>query len=216
MAWDFETEPEFEAKLEWMRRFVRDEIIPLETLADRWRTGEGRAVFRQITDPLKDEVRRQGLWAAHLPPDMGGQGFGQVKLGLMHEILGQCGYAPSVFGNNAPDSGNAELIAVGGTDAQARAVDAAVARWQGSQCILDDGTRCRRRPDTAEDHGSPRRRRVGHQRPQMVLVQRLDQRLPGRDGEDRRLREAVQELFDDHRADQHAGCRHPPRRAHDG
>jgi acyl-CoA dehydrogenase len=118
MAWDFETDPEFEAKLAWMRTFVRDEIIPLEALADHWRSAEGRARFKQITDPLKDEVRRQGLWAAHLPPDMGGQGFGQVKLGLMHEILGACMYAPSVFGNNAPDSGNAELIAVGGTDAQ--------------------------------------------------------------------------------------------------
>ncbi|MFI5040313.1 MAG: acyl-CoA dehydrogenase family protein [Acidimicrobiales bacterium] len=32
MAWDFETEPEFEEKLAWMRTFVRDEIIPLETL----------------------------------------------------------------------------------------------------------------------------------------------------------------------------------------
>jgi acyl-CoA dehydrogenase len=63
-------------------------------------------------------VRRQGLWAAHLPPDMGGGGFGQVKLGLMHEILGACAYAPGVFGNNAPDSGNAELISVGGTPEQ--------------------------------------------------------------------------------------------------
>ena len=132
MAWDFETEPEFEAKLAWMRQFVREEIIPLETLADRWRSSQGRAIFKQITDPLKDEVRRQGLWAAHLPPDMGGQGFGQVKLGLMHEILGQCAYAPSVFGNNAPDSGNAELIAVGGTDAQ---------REQWMQPLLDGKVR---------------------------------------------------------------------------
>jgi acyl-CoA dehydrogenase len=46
MAWDFETEPEFEAKLVWMRQFVRDEIIPLETLADRWRSPDVRAVFR--------------------------------------------------------------------------------------------------------------------------------------------------------------------------
>jgi acyl-CoA dehydrogenase len=118
MAWDFETEPEFEAKLEWMREFVRTEILPLETLADVWRTPEGREAFARITAPLKEEVRKQGLWAAHLPPDMGGLGFGQVKLGLMHEILGACVYAPSVFGNNAPDSGNAELIAVGGTAAQ--------------------------------------------------------------------------------------------------
>lgn len=118
MAWDFATEPEFEAKLEWMRGFVRDEIIPLETLAERWRTPEGRETFQRIVAPLKEEVKRQGLWAAHLPPDMGGMGFGQVKLGLMHEILGQCAYAPSVFGNNAPDSGNAELLAVGGTPEQ--------------------------------------------------------------------------------------------------
>ncbi len=118
MAWDFATEPEFQEKLDWMRTFVREEIIPLETLADVWRTPEGRRRFLEITAPLKEEVKRQGLWAAHLPPDMGGLGFGQVKLGLMHEILGQCGYAPSIFGNNAPDSGNAELLAVGGTSAQ--------------------------------------------------------------------------------------------------
>ncbi|MEY4224802.1 MAG: hypothetical protein RIS33_1736, partial [Actinomycetota bacterium] len=118
MAWDFQTEPEFEEKLEWMRGFVRDEIIPLETLADVWRTPKGRETFATITAPLKEEVKKRGLWAAHLPPDMGGLGFGQVKLGLMHEILGQCVYAPSIFGNNAPDSGNAELIAVGGTAQQ--------------------------------------------------------------------------------------------------
>jgi acyl-CoA dehydrogenase len=118
MAWDFETEPEFEAKLAWMRTFVREEIMPLETLAQDFREPGGRELFQRIVAPLKEEVKRQGLWAAHLPPDMGGMGFDQVKLGLMHEILGQCGYAPSVFGNNAPDSGNAELLSVGGTPAQ--------------------------------------------------------------------------------------------------
>ena len=41
MAWDFSTEPEFEAKLDWMRGFVREEIIPLETLDEVWRTPEG-------------------------------------------------------------------------------------------------------------------------------------------------------------------------------
>ncbi len=120
MAWDFSTEPEFEAKLDWMRSFMREEIFPLETLADEWRSDEGRRAYRAITDPLKDEVKRRGLWAAHLPPELGGGGFGQVKLGLMHEILGQCIYAPSIFGNQAPDSGNAELIAVGGSDEQKR------------------------------------------------------------------------------------------------
>jgi acyl-CoA dehydrogenase len=116
MAWDFSTEPEFEAQLEWAQTFVREEIIPLETLADRWR--EDRDTFNRIVAPLKEEVKRRGMWAAHLPPELGGGGWGQVKLGLMHEILGQCAYAPSIFGNQAPDSGNAELIAVGGSEEQ--------------------------------------------------------------------------------------------------
>src|SRR6202022_346990 len=107
MAWDFSTEPEFEDKLAWMRSFVRDEIIPLETLDVSY------DALRQIVKPLQDQVKARGLWASHLPPDLGGGGFGQVKLGLMHEILGQCAYAPMVFGNNAPDSGNAELLAIG-------------------------------------------------------------------------------------------------------
>jgi acyl-CoA dehydrogenase len=63
--------------------------------------------------PLQDQVRERGLWAAHLPSELGGMGFGQVRLGLMHEILGQTPYGPVVFGNNAPDSGNAELLAAG-------------------------------------------------------------------------------------------------------
>ncbi|MPY93366.1 MAG: acyl-CoA dehydrogenase [Acidimicrobiia bacterium] len=119
MAWDFSTEPEFEAKLEWTRRFVKEEIIPLEGLASHWK--EHPELFRRATDPLKEQVREQGLWAAHLPPELGGGGWGQVRLGLMHEILGQCVYAPAIFGNNAPDSGNAELLALGGDEAQKKA-----------------------------------------------------------------------------------------------
>jgi acyl-CoA dehydrogenase len=107
MAWDFCTEPEFEAKLEWMRGFMRDEIFPLETLDV---TYEQLCVLMK---PLQDEVKRQGLWAAHLPPELGGNGYGQVKLGLIHEISGQSTLGPMAFGNNAPDSGNAELITIG-------------------------------------------------------------------------------------------------------
>src|SRR5437868_12256602 len=112
MAWDFSTDPQVQEKLEGMRTFVREEIYPLETL------DLDEATFRHLTDPLKEEVRKQGLWAAHLDPELGGQGFGQVKLGLMHEILGSSLFAPTIFGNQAPDSGNAELIAIGATDEQ--------------------------------------------------------------------------------------------------
>src|SRR3982074_2015593 len=112
MPWDFETEPEFERKLEWMRAFVKEEVFPLEVLdADD-------DTFGRIVRSLQQEVKKQGLWAAHLPPDLGGQGFGQVKLGLMHEIDGSSPWAPLVFGNQAPDSGNSEVLAMFGTPEQ--------------------------------------------------------------------------------------------------
>jgi acyl-CoA dehydrogenase len=95
-----------------MRDFVRDEVRPLELLH------LSPEQFDRATAPLKEQVKERGLWAAHLPPDLGGQGYGQVKLGLMHEILGQTPFAPMVFGCSAPDSGNSEILALAGTDEQ--------------------------------------------------------------------------------------------------
>jgi len=114
MAWDFSTEPEFEAKLDWIRAFVREEVRPLEVL------DVSSTTIRRLMIPLQQRVKDAGLWAAHLPPEMGGTGMGQLKLALIHEILGAEVYASPVFGNYAPDSGNAELIAVGGTEEQKR------------------------------------------------------------------------------------------------
>ena len=114
MAWDFETEPEFQEQLDWTRAFLDEHILPLETI-ELEVTDEQWAA---LTAPLKQQVKDRGLWACHLDPELGGQGFGQVKLGLMHEILGRSSIAPAIFGNNAPDSGNAELLAIGGNEEQ--------------------------------------------------------------------------------------------------
>ncbi len=114
MAWDFSTDAEYEAKLDWARAFVREEIYPIETIADE----VDQATLDRIYAPLMAETRRQGLWACHLPPELGGQGFGQVKLALLNEILGASFYAAPAFGCQAPDSGNSEILALAGTAAQ--------------------------------------------------------------------------------------------------
>ncbi len=114
MAWDFSTEPEFQEKIDWMREFVREEIWPLETVV-----GElDQEALDRVYAPLQEQVKQQGLWAAHLDPELGGQGFGQLKLGLMHEILGTSPFAPNAFGCQAPDSGNSEILALAGTPEQ--------------------------------------------------------------------------------------------------
>jgi acyl-CoA dehydrogenase len=74
--------------------------------------------YQKAVRPLQAKVKAQGLWACHLGPELGGQGYGQVKLALMNERLGRVGLAPVVFGCQAPDTGNAEIIAHYGTPEQ--------------------------------------------------------------------------------------------------
>ncbi|MCP9985105.1 acyl-CoA dehydrogenase family protein [Actinomadura madurae] len=114
MAWDFETDPAYQELLDWADAFVRDEVEPLDlVLGDPYDKTDPR--YKRLVRPLQDQVRDKGLWACHLGPDLGGQGYGQVKLALLNEILGRSRWAPSVFGCQAPDSGNAEIIAHFGT-----------------------------------------------------------------------------------------------------
>src|SRR3954449_6165901 len=114
VSWDFETEPEFEAKLAWMRAFIDRELIPLEPIFDTLPADEWQVVKRH----LQDQVKAKGLWGVFLDPKLGGEGLGQLKLALMSEIIGRCMISMTVFGVQAPDSGNMELLAHGATDEQ--------------------------------------------------------------------------------------------------
>ncbi len=117
---DFRVDPDFQVKLDWMADFVREEIEPLDLLfpsaGAMYDTKNQKA--RALIAPLREQVKGQGLWACHLPPELGGKGFGQLKLALMNEILGRCSWAPTVFGCAAPDTGNAEILALYGTAGQ--------------------------------------------------------------------------------------------------
>ena len=110
MAWDFETDPEYQKKLDWANDFVRDEVEPLDYMFPHQQFVPMTDPQRRIIDPLKEQVRAKGLWACHLGPDLGGQGFGQLKLALLNEILGMSHWAPRIFGTQAPDTGNAEIL----------------------------------------------------------------------------------------------------------
>ena len=117
MSWDFETDPEYQQLLDWADRFLTEQVEPLDlVLADPYDKSDEQAMA--IVRPLQQQVKDKALWACHLGPELGGQGYGQVKLALLNEILGRSRWAPSVFGCQAPDSGNAEILAHYGTDEQ--------------------------------------------------------------------------------------------------
>jgi acyl-CoA dehydrogenase len=110
VAWDFSTEPEFQEQLDWVADFCQNEIEPLDLVfpgAAYSRNPKARA----LADPLKQQVKDRGLWALFLDSDLGGPGFGQLKLALLNEILGRYRSAPVVFGTAAPDTGNMEMLA---------------------------------------------------------------------------------------------------------
>ena len=56
--------------------------------------------------------------ALFLDKDLGGPGYGQLKLGLLNEVLGRYGSAPQIFGVGAPDAGNMEMLVAYGTEEQ--------------------------------------------------------------------------------------------------
>lgn len=114
---DFGVSEEIQQELDWVTRFVQEEVWPVDAvlghpqnLADPLR--------QRLIPPLQAQVKERGLWAAHLPPEAGGMGKGQVRLALVNEILGSSRCAPTVFGCQAPDSGNSELLSLFASPAQ--------------------------------------------------------------------------------------------------
>ena len=64
--------------------------------------------------------------------------MGQVRLGLMHEILGTSPIAPLAFGNAAPDSGNSEILALAGHARAEGPLAASAARGRPAQRVQHD------------------------------------------------------------------------------
>ena len=106
----FETDAEYQEKLDWVSQFVKEEVEPVDHLVEHaWDVGDPRR--NALIRPLQEKVRQQGLWACHLGPELGGPGYGQLKLALLNERIGHTHSGPVVFGCHAPDSGNGEILA---------------------------------------------------------------------------------------------------------
>jgi acyl-CoA dehydrogenase len=118
---DFNIAPEFAAHLAWIRQFVADKVEAMDALFDQehlqpWDASD--AASRAVLRPLQQIVKERGLWGLHLPKSLGGPGFGNVELCYINEILGRTHWGPVVFGCQAPDSGNGEILARYGTPEQ--------------------------------------------------------------------------------------------------
>ncbi len=139
---------------------------------------------RKVVDPLKEQVRQKGLWATHLGPELGGQGYGQLKLALLNEILGRSQWAPIIFGCQAPDTGNAEIIAHYGTPEQKERYLRPLLDGELFSSYSMTEPQGGADPTQFTTQRGARRRRLGDQRLEVLLLQRQYRVVPDRDGGD--------------------------------
>jgi acyl-CoA dehydrogenase len=101
---------------------VNREILPNESQLWRYRkdrhSDEDRARARELRNEIKDKVKQAGLWAPHLPEEYGGCGLNFLEHAYMNEVLAYSMGAASLFGVQAPNSGNAKILLKYGTEEQ--------------------------------------------------------------------------------------------------
>jgi len=72
----------------------------------------------ELVAELQARAKAEGLWAPHVPPEAGGTGTGFLAYAHLNEEIGRSIPAQLVFGCQAPDAGNAEILHLFGTDEQ--------------------------------------------------------------------------------------------------
>jgi alkylation response protein AidB-like acyl-CoA dehydrogenase len=111
---DFDVSEEMSVRLAMIREFMDREVIPLE-----------RELLHGDPDTLDDavaaaqrKVKQMGLWAPNHPVEVGGLGLSMVDHGLFAEAVGRSPLGMNVFGTQAPDAGNVEILHKYGTPEQ--------------------------------------------------------------------------------------------------
>ncbi|PGG96483.1 hypothetical protein AJ79_09573 [Helicocarpus griseus UAMH5409] len=110
--------------LDLVQEFVEKDCIPADTV---FQAELGQGEKRWTTTPvvleeLKAKAKKLGLWNMFLPRNhfKEGAGFSNLEYGLMAEYLGRSRVASEATNNAAPDTGNMEVLAKYGNEAQKR------------------------------------------------------------------------------------------------
>ena len=111
---DFSFTPAQQELQERTRRFIADEVIPLEKDPRQDHHGPHEA----LRDDLVARARRHGLLTPHASREHGGLGLSHVDKAIVFEEAGYSPLGPVALNIHAPDEGNVHLMEVVATPAQ--------------------------------------------------------------------------------------------------
>jgi len=111
---DFAISEKMSTILEMVTAFMDTEVIPLE---GEMLHGDA-ATLQDFVSSAQVKVRQMDLWAPNHPVEFGGLGLGMLDHGLLSEALGRSPLGHVVFGTQAPDAGNIEILHAHATDEQ--------------------------------------------------------------------------------------------------
>lgn len=102
--------------------FMQRQVYPAEDEVAAWQADSGtRWQPSPVIERLKAQARAAGLWNLFLPDPAFGAGLSNRQYAPLAELMGRVPWAPEVFNCNAPDTGNMEVLAHFGSEAQKRA-----------------------------------------------------------------------------------------------
>ena len=109
--------------LEYKQRvedFMAAHVYPNERLYYQQAEKFGPWGILPIVEEIKPLAKKEGLWNLFLPDDAHGADLTNLEYAPICEVMGRSAMAPEVFNCSAPDTGNMEVLARYGTEAQKR------------------------------------------------------------------------------------------------
>lgn len=111
---DFSIPDSTQKILDLIREYVTEELFPLEAQSAERTFAEMLPILHE----KRVKVRQRGFWQPQIPSEYGGMGLGFLEHALVSEQLAHTPYGHYVFGAQAPDAGNMEILIEFGTPEQ--------------------------------------------------------------------------------------------------
>jgi hypothetical protein len=116
---DFAPSPQARDYAARVSAFLEAHVLPAEeAYARALQGGPGPWTVPPVMAELKAKARAEGLWNLFLPDPRFGPGLSTLDYAPLAELMGRSLIAPEVFNCNAPDTGNMEVLAKYGSEAQ--------------------------------------------------------------------------------------------------